>query len=65
MKQIHILTLTAFFALNIVNLKAQPIWTGTNLIFNKVSNVDWTLPSNQNLLTDNIWITRQNSKPNT
>jgi len=63
MKQIYILTLIAFFSISAENLKAQTIWTGADLTFTKTGGSNWTLEANQDRLTNNVWITRQNSKP--
>lgn len=62
MKQIYILTLIAFFSISAENLKAQTIWTGADLTFTKTGSSDWTLEANQDRLTNNVWITRQNKK---
>ncbi|MDA9344180.1 T9SS type A sorting domain-containing protein, partial [Algibacter sp.] len=61
-KQIYILTLIAFFSISAENLKAQTIWTGADLTFTKTGSSDWTLEANQDRLTNNVWITRQNRK---
>lgn len=61
MKSIYTLTLFFFLALSIEDLKAQTIWAGTDLTFTKAANADWTLEANQDRLTNNVWITRQNS----
>ncbi|MFS4466746.1 hypothetical protein [Maribacter sp. 2210JD10-5] len=36
------------------------IWTGPDITFTKADMADWTLPENQDRITDNVWITRQN-----
>lgn len=38
------------------------IWTGSMIAFTKETNDDWTLPANQDIITDNVIFTRQNSK---
>ena len=38
------------------------IWTGTNMTFTKGDQSDPTLESNQDRITDNVWITRPNKK---
>ncbi len=62
MKKSYILTLILFLVLSIKNLKAQTIWTGSDLTFTKTANADWTLEANQDRLTNNVWFTRQNNK---
>ncbi|REG87880.1 T9SS type A sorting domain-containing protein [Winogradskyella sediminis] len=62
MKQIYILfTILILFPYG-KELDAQTIWTGPDLTFSKAGSVDWTLEDNQDRLTDNVWITRQNRK---
>jgi hypothetical protein len=36
------------------------IWEGNEIYFEKPSGSDWTLPQNQDRITDNVWITRGN-----
>ncbi len=38
---------------------AQTVWTGPEITFTKPDGADWTLPENQDRITDNVWITRQ------
>jgi hypothetical protein len=38
------------------------VWRGATVSFTKPNNSDWTLASNQDRITDNVWITRQNNK---
>lgn len=38
---------------------AQTVWTGPEITFTKPDSADWTLPENQDRITDNVWITRQ------
>jgi hypothetical protein len=38
------------------------VWRGATISFTKPSNSDWTLAANQDRITDNVWITRQNVK---
>ncbi len=40
----------------------QQVWSGYDFEFEKVSFSDWTLPENQDRITDTVWITRQNSQ---
>jgi hypothetical protein len=35
------------------------VWTHGQLTFTKVDSTDWTLPANQDRITDEVWITRQ------
>jgi hypothetical protein len=37
---------------------AQTTWTGPTMTFTKADFADWTLPENQDRITDNVWITR-------
>ena len=39
---------------------AQTVWTGPEITFTKPDGADWTLPENQDRITDNVWLTRQN-----
>lgn len=39
------------------------IWTGADITFTKAANVDWTLPANQDKITDKVVFTRQNNRP--
>jgi hypothetical protein len=41
---------------------AQEIWTGPPVNFTKAGFADWTLPANQDRITDNVWITRQDNR---
>ncbi|MFG0251448.1 MAG: PEP-CTERM sorting domain-containing protein [Phycisphaerales bacterium JB038] len=38
------------------------VWSGLDLEFSKPDYADWTQPENQDRITDNVWITRQNSQ---
>ena len=40
----------------------QQVWTGYDFSFEKVSFSDWTLPENQDRITDTVWITRQHNQ---
>ncbi len=35
------------------------IWSGPSMTFEKADSADWTLAANQDRITDNVWITRQ------
>lgn len=37
------------------------LWTGPDITFTRPSLVDWTLPENQDRMTDSTWIARQNT----
>jgi hypothetical protein len=43
------------------NALALEIWSGRTHTFEKVDYADWTLPENQDRLTDRVWLTRANS----
>ena len=43
---------------------ADPIvWSGPSINFTKPDFADWTLPVNQDRLTDDVWLTRRNTRP--
>lgn len=42
-------------------LKAQTIWTGATTTFTKANNADFNLATNQDRITNLVWITRGNS----
>src|SRR5689334_1295161 len=43
---------------------ADPIvWNGPPIAFTKPDFADWTLPVNQDRLTDNVWLTRADTLP--
>ena len=44
-------------------LMSQTIWNGAPMTFTKEDYADWTLPENQDRITDDIWITRGNTRP--
>ncbi|NJO01595.1 MAG: hypothetical protein HC880_07810 [Bacteroidia bacterium] len=41
---------------------AQTIWTGPKMVFTKPDFSDYTLEENQDRITPNVWITRQNTQ---
>ncbi len=41
---------------------AQQVWTGPPVVFTKAAGADWTQVANQDRITDNVWLTRQNSR---
>ncbi len=40
----------------------QQVWTGYDFEFEKVAFSDWTLPENQDRISGNVWITRQDNQ---
>lgn len=47
-----------------VPASADPVvWNGPMIAFTKPDFADWTLPVNQDRLTDNVWLTRANILP--
>lgn len=43
---------------------ADPIvWNGPSITFTKPDFADWTLPANQDRLTNNVWLTRRDTRP--
>ena len=46
----------------ICGLNAQTFWTGPKISFSKGNFVDWTEESNQDRITDSVWITRADEK---
>jgi hypothetical protein len=58
---ITIVLLAGLFASAVGAARAQTIWTGPTTTFTKPDSADWTLPQNQDRLTGNVWITRQNT----
>lgn len=61
MKQIYFLIAMTVFLLNGNKMNAQTEWTGPILTFSKASNADWTLEANQDRITSNVWLTRENN----
>jgi hypothetical protein len=43
-------------------VEAATIWSGSKITFTKATGADWTLPQNQDRITDNVWITRQDTQ---
>jgi len=62
MKKNYIFIAVLSLLFSIHELKAQTTWTGPTLTFTKANNADWTLASNQDRITDNVWITRANNQ---
>jgi hypothetical protein len=44
------------------NINPNNVWQGSMITFTKENNSDWTLEGNQDRITENVWITRQNIK---
>jgi hypothetical protein len=43
---------------------ADPIvWNGPSITFTKPAFADWTLPANQDRLTNDVWLTRKDTRP--
>lgn len=62
MKKTAILAFLLFWALIKYKATAQILWTGPLTTFTKEDGADWTLPENQDRITDNVWITRGHTK---
>ncbi len=60
MKKLYFLII--FFCISSLSIKAQTIWSGADIEFSKENDADWTLEENQDRLTDNVWITRQDRR---
>jgi len=59
----NILLLVCFTVFTAQLLTAQKnIWNGTKITFTKVDNADFTLASNQDRITDSVWITRKSTQ---
>ena len=44
------------------SLNPNSVWQGAPILFEKIDNADWNLESNQDRITDNVWITRANNR---
>lgn len=62
MKQFYLFFAISGLLLNAGKTNAQTIWTGQKITFAKVNNADWTLPSNQDSITNNVILTRATTK---
>ncbi len=40
----------------------ENVWQGDRITFSKAEDSDWTLEQNQDRITDNVWITRADTK---
>ena len=47
---------------NNATFRSVNFWTGPRITVTKADNADWTLAENQDRITDNVWITRQNNQ---
>ncbi len=54
--------LTTILLLSICVFNAQTTWTGANITFTKANNADFTLTVNQDIITNNVSITRGNGQ---
>lgn len=62
MKKHYLLTCIFTTALFVGNCITQTIWNGPMITYTKADGVDWTLEENQDRITENVWITRTNTK---
>jgi len=62
MKGLYIFSIITSLFLSANNLNAQKIWTGPKITFAKADSADWTLQTNQDRISNNVWITRANTK---
>jgi len=51
--------IVAFSIAGATGALATEVWSGLDYYFEKPNWADWTLPENQDRITDNVWITRQ------
>ena len=58
MKQLLLTALTII--LFPVITEAQTTWNGPTITFTKIDSSDWTQEANQDRITDEVWLTRQN-----
>jgi hypothetical protein len=42
--------------------QAQTLWDGPTIAFEKANSADWTLEINQDRITENVWLTRQDGQ---
>jgi hypothetical protein len=62
MKNLYFFFAITGLLLSFDKLNAQTIWTGPKITFTKTNGADWNLPANQDRITNNVWITRANTK---
>jgi len=56
-----LVVLGVVLAVSAVASAAPIVWTGPTMTFTKTNYADWTLPANQDRITDSTWLTRQNA----
>jgi autotransporter-associated beta strand protein len=42
-------------------VRAAAVWDGPPLVFTKANGADWNLPQNQDRITGDVWLTRENT----
>jgi hypothetical protein len=62
MKKLGILFFALVLSFIMNEIKAQTEWTGPIITITKVDSADWTLPANQDALTDNVILTRADNQ---
>ena len=62
MRKIALVAVTGLLICGATNALATEVWSGLDYTFEKPSWADWTLPENQDRITDNIWITRKDTQ---
>lgn len=63
MKNIYKFLLFGLFLMTLTFSNAQTFWDGEKITFTKAANADWTLPENQDQITDAVHITRKDQWP--
>ena len=62
MKILTTLWLLVSMLSGIGSFHAQDIWDGPSLLFSKAAFANWTEPENQDRITENVWITRADTR---
>lgn len=62
MKKKYLLIVTISLIINLNELYGQTYWEGPKITITKADFADWTLEANQDRITDNVWLTRADSK---
>ena len=62
MRSIYLYLIILFFTLLFRAGFSQTIWSGPKITITKADSADWTLPENQDRITDLVWITRKSIK---
>ena len=62
MKKKYILIFIIFLSFNINNINAQTEWTGAKITITKADFADWTNPANQDIITENVILTRADNR---